>query len=223
VTLRAKTDYVQEKDKDGRTVIRKVGLAPIQREGLEYEFDVVGDMDLDNTLAVTKSRCSALNRAVIREPGEALGQTLADWLAGPAVSEVHAYVQGEADRCATVDQLSALRKSLESRGGSYWTDGVKEILKATFERLKAPTQAPAAAAAATATEAPAPAAAEATEEQKVRKAIASVALLLKDCKSPEDFAGVEAMRIKEGGVYLHPDVARLVEDAQKPQAEAAAA
>lgn len=216
VTMRAKTDYVQEKDKDGRTVIRKVGLAPIQREGLEYEFDVVGDMDLDNTLVITKTRCSDLNRAVIKEPGEAMGQQLADWLAGPAVSEVHAYAQGEADRCQTVEQLSALRKTLEGRGGSYWTEAVKGILKAAFERLKAPAAAQSEASAAAPTEAPA----EASEEQKVRKAIAAVSLLLRDCKAPADFDQVDAMRQKEGGAYLHPDVEKVVADARRAEVPA---
>ena len=79
-TMRSKTDYVQEKDDRGRTVIRKVGLAPVQRDGLEYEFDVVGDMDQEHTLVVTKTRCPALSGQVIRLPGEALARTLCEWL-----------------------------------------------------------------------------------------------------------------------------------------------
>src|SRR5690606_36186079 len=55
VTMRAKIEYIVEKDeRTGKSVPRKVGLAPIQRDGLEYEFDVVADMDLDNTLIVSK-------------------------------------------------------------------------------------------------------------------------------------------------------------------------
>lgn len=37
VTMRAKTEYVVEKDDRGKHVPRKVGLAPVQRDGLEYE------------------------------------------------------------------------------------------------------------------------------------------------------------------------------------------
>ena len=37
VTMRSKMEYVQEKNSDGRTVINKVGMAPIQRSGMEYE------------------------------------------------------------------------------------------------------------------------------------------------------------------------------------------
>lgn len=80
VTLRAKTDYVVDKDDTGRTRIRKVGLRPVQREGLEYEFDVVGDLDQTNTLTITKTRCRALNQQVLHEPGEELGRALKAWL-----------------------------------------------------------------------------------------------------------------------------------------------
>jgi nucleoside-triphosphatase THEP1 len=79
-TMRAKTEYVQEKDERGKTVIRKVGMAPVQRDGVEYEFDVVGDLDVNNTLTVTKTRCAELTDAVIRKPGRELADKLKAWL-----------------------------------------------------------------------------------------------------------------------------------------------
>lgn len=80
VTMRAKTEYVMEVNEKGKTVPRKVGLAPVQRDGLEYEFDICGDMDLDNNLIISKSRCPALSTAVIPKPGEDLALTLKQWL-----------------------------------------------------------------------------------------------------------------------------------------------
>ena len=71
-TLRSKTEYVMEEDSRGRKVPRKIGMAPIQRDGLEYEFDVVGDMDWENRLIVTKTRCPELAGAVINRPGKSL-------------------------------------------------------------------------------------------------------------------------------------------------------
>lgn len=57
VTMRAKTEWVQEKDPNGKTTIRKIGMAPVQRDGLEYEFDVMFDLDQDSHRAVcTKTR-----------------------------------------------------------------------------------------------------------------------------------------------------------------------
>lgn len=59
-TMRSKTDYVLETDDRGKQVPKKVGMAPIQRWGLEYEFTVTGDLDLDHTLTIEKSRCKPL-------------------------------------------------------------------------------------------------------------------------------------------------------------------
>lgn len=80
VTMRSKTEYVLEKDeRTGRMAPKKVGLAPVQRDGLEYEFDVVGDIDRAE-LSVTKTRCPALTDAYIKHPGEDLAGTLRAWL-----------------------------------------------------------------------------------------------------------------------------------------------
>lgn len=80
VTMRSKTEYVQDKDEKGRTQIRKVGLQPVQRDGLEYEFDVVADLDTDNTLIVGKTRCPQLTGAVLPKPGKDIAGVLKGWL-----------------------------------------------------------------------------------------------------------------------------------------------
>ena len=55
VTLRVKADMVIEKDANGKNAPRKIGLAPIQREGFDYEFSILGSMDSDHVLKITKS------------------------------------------------------------------------------------------------------------------------------------------------------------------------
>ena len=79
-TMRVKTEYIVEKDERGKAVPRKVGLAPVQRDGLEYEFDVVADMDPDNCMHVSKSRCPALSGAAVRKPGKSVADDLLAWL-----------------------------------------------------------------------------------------------------------------------------------------------
>ena len=79
-TLRSKVEYVVE-NVGGRNQVRKVGLQPVQRDGLEYEFTVVGDVTQDHDLVVTKTRALFLKDQVIREAGEDLGRQLAGWLA----------------------------------------------------------------------------------------------------------------------------------------------
>lgn len=78
-TMRSKTEWVIEENERGKKVPRKLGLAPIQRDGLEYEFDVVGDLN-NAELVISKTRCPAFNGGVYREPGEDFAKTLRDWL-----------------------------------------------------------------------------------------------------------------------------------------------
>lgn len=81
VTLRVKTEYVVEKDqKTGKSVPRKVGLAPVQRDGVEYEFDVVGMLDERNTIEITKTRCSALHDRTFQRETPILGGLIRAWL-----------------------------------------------------------------------------------------------------------------------------------------------
>ena len=108
-TMRSKTEYVVETNDKGKSAPRKVGTAPVQRDGLEYEFDVFGELDQENTLTINKTRCSALTGAVIAKPGKPLAATLKSWLAGapapaptpPASSNGHST---EPQRPTTVEQ-----------------------------------------------------------------------------------------------------------------------
>jgi hypothetical protein len=86
-TMRSKQDYVQEKNDKGYTVIRKVGMAPVQRDGFEYEFDVFFDMDYDNNAIVSKSRCPALSGQVIAKPGAQVAKILKEWLGGTTAQD----------------------------------------------------------------------------------------------------------------------------------------
>lgn len=57
VTVRAKSETLVEKDSNGKTTIRKVGLKPDTREGLEYEVDALLYADvLDNSITIEKTR-----------------------------------------------------------------------------------------------------------------------------------------------------------------------
>lgn len=76
VTIRAKTEYVIE----GKSV-RKVGLAPVQRAGIEYEFGVVADVVLEtHALQITKTRCKALDGGYYPMAGGDVASILRGWL-----------------------------------------------------------------------------------------------------------------------------------------------
>lgn len=82
-TMRVKMDHVVEKDeKTGKNTVRKIGLQPVQRDGMEYEFDLVGDLDTDHVFTVSKTRCSALDGYSERKPGKDVILKLRAWLEG---------------------------------------------------------------------------------------------------------------------------------------------
>jgi hypothetical protein len=81
-TMRSKQDYVLETGDDGKQRPKKVGMAPIQRDGFEYEFDVFMEMDIDNIGRVIKSRCPDLTGRAFKLPGKDVAGILADWLKG---------------------------------------------------------------------------------------------------------------------------------------------
>jgi hypothetical protein len=80
-TMRSKMEYVLEADERGRQVPRKVGMAPVMRQGVEYEFTLVGDMDHAHRISVSKSRCDVLADQLI-QPGRAAdaARDFAAWL-----------------------------------------------------------------------------------------------------------------------------------------------
>jgi hypothetical protein len=79
-TIRSKQEYAQV-DEGGRKKVVKLGLAPVQRDGIEYEFTVVLDLDAGHNAVASKDRTSLFDGQVFR-PSEETGRILRDWLAG---------------------------------------------------------------------------------------------------------------------------------------------
>lgn len=89
-TMRSKTEYAL--GEDGKP--RRIGLAPVQRDDVEYIFDVYGILDRSHNLTIEKSRITSLADQVIALPGEDLGKHLREWLStGTALSTATAIPQ----------------------------------------------------------------------------------------------------------------------------------
>lgn len=134
VTMRSKMAYIlEEQERGGRKVQvpRKVGMRPIQRDGVEYEFDVVADMDLDHNLMIAKTRCSILADVVVRKPTRDLGGTLRAWLEDGAAPVTRVTVNGKDYQTAGIkrDALLAvwrLSAALEKASGKGAAKAVME-------------------------------------------------------------------------------------------------
>jgi hypothetical protein len=85
VTMRTKNDYEMEGKK-----VTKVGVKTVQREGAEYEVDVVIDM-VAGTGTVTKTRYTALDGASVHHPGEPFAEAILEQL-GQGVDPVQVIV-----------------------------------------------------------------------------------------------------------------------------------
>lgn len=78
-TMRSKTDYVQVVNDRGKTEIRKVGLAPVQRDGMDYEFSLVFDLNNEHNVIVSKDRTSIFDgQSFTLSPD--VGSKLLEWL-----------------------------------------------------------------------------------------------------------------------------------------------
>lgn len=83
VTMRSKVEYVMEEYEDNgrkKTKPRKVGMQPVQREGLDYEMTITADLDLDNNLSIDKTRCSALKGRIFTRAGADVASVIKAWL-----------------------------------------------------------------------------------------------------------------------------------------------
>jgi hypothetical protein len=84
VTMRVKQEFVIE-EVNGKKAPRKVGMAPIQRDGVEYEFDLVCDLNADNEMIVSKTRCSVLSKKVFAPCKPEHAEIFKAWLRAGAV------------------------------------------------------------------------------------------------------------------------------------------
>lgn len=82
VTMRTKMAYAMEQNDRGKTVPVKIGLAPVQRENTEYEFDLVFNIARNHNACVSKDTTFLDNWNGVITPE--LGTSLKNWLAGGA-------------------------------------------------------------------------------------------------------------------------------------------
>ena len=118
-TMRVKSEYERYEKANGKEGIRKIGTKTDQREGAEYEFDVVARLDLGHEIVVEKVRgCTSMDGKVGMKPGPDFWQPLFSWWlsAEPVVSED--------------DRLSATLRAANT----------PEELRAAWEKLSKPQQ-----------------------------------------------------------------------------------
>lgn len=93
-TMRSKTEYMQI-EVNGKKQIQKVGMAPIQRDGIEYEFTTVFDLSQNHTATVSKDRTNMFDGQYFT-PSAECGKALLHWLTvgeSPALTDPQPQIQ----------------------------------------------------------------------------------------------------------------------------------
>ena len=81
ITTRAKTAYELSEDSNGKKVPKKIGLAPVFREGLEYELTVFFDLSQEHIATASKDRTKLFDGKHF-VPTIETGKLLSDWRSG---------------------------------------------------------------------------------------------------------------------------------------------
>jgi hypothetical protein len=133
-TMRSKTEYIIE-NVGGKSIPRKIGMAPIQRAGMEYEFTLVADMDVDHKIVVSKSRCDVIADKVTLRPGADFWLPFVDWLNSGDAAPVPALTTEPTEPTAQVCGEPAPRpyspEQLKNRLKTMATALEKEVLMGT--------------------------------------------------------------------------------------------
>ena len=93
--LRSKMDYIMETNERGKQAPKKVGLAPVMRDGIEYEFTTVFDVDMSHQAKTSKDR-TGLFKDEIFQISEGTGTALLAWMESGAEHTSSPAVDGEA-------------------------------------------------------------------------------------------------------------------------------
>lgn len=80
VTMRSKTEWTTTETKSGHEQPQRVGLAPEQGKGIEYEFDMLGEVSAEHIVQIIKDRTGKYQDALLEKPGPEFGRDLVAWL-----------------------------------------------------------------------------------------------------------------------------------------------
>ncbi len=105
-TMRAKQEYVLETNDKGKQQPKKVGMAPVQREGMEYEFTVMLDVDMHHIASASKDRTGLFDGRFFKISTETGGELLT-WLETGTDGPDVAAIIGGITKSASVDILKS--------------------------------------------------------------------------------------------------------------------
>lgn len=119
-TLRTKAEYVVETNEKGKSAPRKVGTAPVQREGMEYEFTVMLDLSIDGHIASASKDRTRLFDGKPDLIAEKTGEMLLNWLESGKSQEEVERETFDKELSLILDQVNAI-ESLDDLKSKYFS------------------------------------------------------------------------------------------------------
>lgn len=118
VNIRSKVVWVIEKDERGKSAPRKIGLAPVQRADIEYEWDVSFDLEQDSNQARASKDRTSLYSGRVFQPSEAEGAKFAEFLAAgkPLAPNEEVAPLPKGDEVISPEQLTTLSTAAKVAG-----------------------------------------------------------------------------------------------------------
>lgn len=144
VTMRSKTEYVLEEDERGKKVPKKVGMAPVQRDGMEYEMTVCAEIDDKHEARFSKDRTAMFSKQDWTQLTEETGEKLRAWLedgkdeqpAKPVAPPAKAAKAAKppVDVAGALDEMAAIKKEIAALLGRHaGHSGVPRLPDGRFE------------------------------------------------------------------------------------------
>jgi hypothetical protein len=100
-TIRTKQDYVLS-DKNGKMVPEKVGLKGVTRDGVDYEFTLVFDIDIKHVATASKDRTGLFMDKLAHVITTNDGIRIRQWCGG---GNLENQILSEIDMCKSLDEL----------------------------------------------------------------------------------------------------------------------
>jgi len=132
-TMRSKTEWTTVDSGNGKKTPQRIGLAPEQGKGVEYEFDLLVEISTEHIANVIKDRTGKFQDKLIEKPGEDFGKSLAAWLSEgePAKPEPSAAdnARNAIAKADSLERLEAIRRAVDARHAEgVFSDAVKAEL-----------------------------------------------------------------------------------------------
>ena len=126
ITMRAKMSYAMEVNDRGKTVPVKIGLAPVQRENTEYEFDVCFQIAQNHIAGISKDTTflDGWSGVITPELGSQLNDFLSKGVNLPRCTDCNSVIT--AGRTKTVQQL--IEGSVKLYGRQLCIDCTRRVM-----------------------------------------------------------------------------------------------